>query len=86
MTQRLFAKLVWEKTGGEVEIRFLDLEGKSLPTFQMPAMVTKGKIEATNVPGFFLTKVPELGVQNDTLFVRGSRPKIYIHRRRPSHA
>ena len=60
-TQRLFAKLVWEKTGGEVEIRFL--EGKSLPTFQMPAMVTKGEIEATNVPGFFLTRVPELGVQ-----------------------
>ena len=29
----------------------------------MPGMVTKGEIEATNVPGFFLTKVPELGVQ-----------------------
>ena len=60
-TQRYFAKLVWEKTGGSVEVRFL--EGKSLPTFQMPAMVGKGEIEATNVPGFFFTKVPELGVQ-----------------------
>ena len=39
------------------------LEGKSLPTFQMLGMVTKGEIEATNVPGFFLSKVPELGVQ-----------------------
>ena len=60
-TQRYFAKLVWEKTGGEVELRFL--EAKSLPTFQMLGMVTKGEVEATNVPGFFLSKVPELGVQ-----------------------
>jgi TRAP-type C4-dicarboxylate transport system substrate-binding protein len=60
-TQRYFSDLVHEKSDGEVEIRFL--EGKSLPTFQMPAMVQKGDIEATNVPGFFFTRVPELGVQ-----------------------
>jgi C4-dicarboxylate-binding protein DctP len=60
-TQRYFADLVREKSGGDVEILFL--EGKSLPTFQMPALVQKGDIEATNVPGFFFTRVPELGVQ-----------------------
>ena len=60
-TQRFFSDLVHEKSDGEVEIRFL--EGKSLPTFQMPGMVQKGEIEATNVPGFFFTRVPELGVQ-----------------------
>lgn len=60
-TQRYFAERVWETTGGTLEVRFLP--GKSLPTFQMPAMVGRGEIEATNVPGFFFTQVPELGVQ-----------------------
>lgn len=60
-TQRYFVKLVAEKTGGTVVVKFL--EGKSLPAFQMPGMVQRGEIEATNVPGFFFTRVPELGVQ-----------------------
>ena len=38
-TQRYFSDLVYEKSGGDVEIRFL--EGKSLPSFQMPGMVEK---------------------------------------------
>ena len=61
-TQRYFSKLVLEKTDGEVEIRFL--EGKSLPVFQMASMVKDGDvIDATNVPGFFLVRVPELNIQ-----------------------
>lgn len=61
-TQRYLSKLVLEKTNGEVEIRFL--EGKSLPVFQMASMVETGEtIDATNVPGFFLVRVPELDVQ-----------------------
>jgi hypothetical protein len=61
-TQRYFSKLVSEKTGGEVEIRFL--EGKSLPVFRLASMVKPGDtIDAANVPGFFLVKVPELEVQ-----------------------
>ena len=42
-TQRYFAKLVWEKTGGSVEVRFL--EGKSLPTFQMAGGARRDRSE-----------------------------------------
>ena len=70
-TQRYFAKLVWEKTGGSVEVRFL--EGKSLPTFQMPAMVGRGEIEATNAPGFFFIQSARARRPDDSLPVRRAR-------------
>jgi TRAP-type C4-dicarboxylate transport system substrate-binding protein len=83
-TQRYFSDLVHEKSDGEVEIRFL--EGKSLPTFQMPGMVEKGEIEATNVPGFFFTRVPELGVQAIPYLFEGLEHARRFPRSQPARA
>ncbi len=75
-TQRYFAKLVWEKTGGEGELRFL--EGKSLPTFQMLGMVTKGRDRGYQCTRLLPVESARARRANDPLFVRRSRARAEI--------
>lgn len=64
--QELFAKKVEEYTEGQVKWNIL--KGKQqggISVFRSPSLIAEGdQIQATNVPAFFLPRVPEMGIQS----------------------
>jgi TRAP-type C4-dicarboxylate transport system substrate-binding protein len=63
--QALFAKKNEEYTDGQ--IKWVILKGKQqdgISIFRSPSLTAEGKqLQATNVPAFFLPRVPEMGIQ-----------------------
>lgn len=64
--QKLFAKKVEEYTNGQIKWEILlGKQKEGVPLFRSPSLTAEGKlIQATNVPAFFLPKVPEVMIQS----------------------
>ena len=71
--QQLFAAKVEEYTNGQIKWNILPGKQKNgIPVFRSPDLTAKGDlIQATNVPAFFLPKVPEVMIQSIPFLFEG---------------